>query len=310
MTLRLREAEIIGRCERRREQRLDQLGRRGVHRPDPLDGRRRRRHLAEHGAQERLDLRLQLRLRPVLGEALDQPCRLHERVVGDRGHRRVAGAAVHEDPEGRGLLLGGRAEVDDAAELEPVAGALVDRVVGADGVGVRLAEPGEAEAVADLLVGGGGEDQVAGRLEALAGERGDRDRVRGHLPLHVERAAPPDLAVAHLAGERRHRPLGGVGEDDVGVAEQQQRRAVAATRNPGDEAGALGHARVEVAANAVCLEVFAQELGRRRLVAGRVGRVDADEPAEQIGDFVPQAHVRSLRNVAAAHASGLATRLA
>ncbi len=33
-----------------------------------------------------------------------------------------------------------------------------------------LAEPGEAEVVADLLVGGRGEDEIAGGLEALARE--------------------------------------------------------------------------------------------------------------------------------------------
>ena len=133
---------------------------------------------------------------PVRREPLDEPRRLHERVVGDARHRRVPRAPVHAHVERRRHLLGGRAEVvDAAAEVEPVAGALVDRVVAAHGVGVLLAEPLQAEAVADLLVGGRREDQVAGRPEALAGERGDRDGVRRHLALHVERAAPPDFPV-------------------------------------------------------------------------------------------------------------------
>ena len=53
------------------------------------------RHLAEHRLEERLDLLLDLRLRPVRRDPLDQPRRLHERVVGDSRHRRVARAPVH-----------------------------------------------------------------------------------------------------------------------------------------------------------------------------------------------------------------------
>ncbi len=75
---------------------------------------------------------------------------------------------------GRGELLRRRALVERrAAELDAVAAALVDGEVAAHGIRVRLAQPLEAEAVADLLVGGGGEDEVAGRPKALAHERGD-----------------------------------------------------------------------------------------------------------------------------------------
>src|SRR6202043_4146249 len=116
---------------------------------------------------------------------------------------------------------------DVAAELEAVTTACVDGVVAANRVRVRLAEPGEAEAVAHLLVGGGREDQIAGGLKALARERRDRDRARGDLAFHVERAATPDLVVAHLAREGRNRPFSRVGKNDVRVAEEQQRRPVA-----------------------------------------------------------------------------------
>src|SRR5947207_1196507 len=101
----------------------------------------------------------------------------------------MAAPPVDAEEKRRARLLRGRAEVDGlAAELDPLARALVDRVVGAQGVGMRLAEPGKAEVVAHLLVGGGGEDQVARRLEAVPRERGDRDRARGDLALHVEGA--------------------------------------------------------------------------------------------------------------------------
>jgi hypothetical protein len=51
----------------------------------------------------------------------------------------------------------------------------------------------------DLLVGCGDEDEVTGGLEAFAGERRDRHCARGYFPLHVERTATPDLAVADRA---------------------------------------------------------------------------------------------------------------
>ena len=54
-----------------------------------------RRHLAGDGAEERLGLRRELRLRLVRAEPLDQRRRLDERVVGDPGHRRMAAAPAH-----------------------------------------------------------------------------------------------------------------------------------------------------------------------------------------------------------------------
>ena len=98
---------------------------------------------------------------------------------------------------------------------------------------------------------------------------------------------PQTIAVAQLAGERRHRPLGRIGEHDVRVAEEEQRRPVAA-RDPRDEVRALGHLRDQLALDAVRLEVVAQELGRSGLVAGRVRRVDADQALEKVGDLVAQ----------------------
>ena len=260
-----------------------------------------RGHLADHGPQERLDLLLHFRIGAIRRETLDEPRRLHERVVGDVGHRRVPRAAVHAHVERRRQLLGGGADVVDAvAEVEPVAGALVDGVVAAHRIRVLLAQPLQAEAVADLLVGGRGEDQVAGGPEALAGERGDRDGVRRDLALHVQGAPAPDLVGAHLAREGRHRPLARIGEDDVGVGEQEQRRPVAGAPDPGDEARPLGHAGVELALDAARLEVLPQELRGSRLVPRRVRRVDLDEPAEKVRHLAAQAGHRHARSILAA----------
>ena len=78
---------------------------------------------------------------------------------------------------------------------------------------------------------------------AVARERRQRNRARGNLALHVERAAPPDLAVDKVARERPALPLGRIREHDVGVREQRQRRAVAGPAQAGDEVGAPGSRR-------------------------------------------------------------------
>ena len=73
--------------------------------------------------------------------------------------------------ERRGHLLGDRQQIERTpAELDAVAGALVQRVLGAHSLGVLLAEPGEAEVFAHLLIRRGHEDQIACRLETLARE--------------------------------------------------------------------------------------------------------------------------------------------
>src|SRR5262249_5880185 len=138
-------------------------------------------------------------------------------------------------------------------------------------------EPLQPEPGADLLVGGGDEDQVARAAPALSREGRYGDRARRHLALHVESAAAPHLAVDELAPERVALPLARVGEADVGGGGARERRAATAPADPRDEVRALGRARVEGALDASRLEMVAQELGGERLVAGRVRRVEPDQ---------------------------------
>jgi hypothetical protein len=209
--------------------------------------------------------------------------------IRDARHRRVAAAAAHAQTERRAHLLRHRAEVVRvAAQLDPVAGALVDQVVAAHCVAVLLAQPRRAEPGADLFVGGRAEDQVAGRLEALARERRDRHRLGRDLPLHVECAAPPHLAVAQLTAKRIGVPLRSVREHDVGVRKEKQGRAVAAPRDARNEIRALGDLGVQLAGDAGVFEVVAQQLRGRRLVARRIRRVDANEPLEELRHLLSQ----------------------
>ena len=87
---------------------------------------------------------------------------------------------------------------------------------------MRLDEPAEPVARAHLLVGDDDEHEIARGHEALARERGERDRARRDLVLHVERAATPDLAVDEVArpGSRSHSR--GIGEHRVRVGEERE----------------------------------------------------------------------------------------
>ena len=159
------------------------------------------------------------------------------------------------------------------------------------------AQPGEPEVDADLLVGGRDEDHVALRLEALAREGRHRDSARGHLALHVERAATPDLAVAELARPWIDLPLGRVREHRVRVREERQPRPVAGARDPRNEVRTLGNLGVQLAGDAVRLEVRAQVLGRSGLVPGRVDGVEADQLREQRRHLVAERDDRAQRRV-------------
>ena len=165
--------------------------------------------------------------------------------------------SVDAQPERRAHLLGGGAHPHGlAVEIEPLAPALVERIVGANRVGMLAAQPGEAEAVTDLLVRRGDEDQVAGGTKALARERAEGDCGGRHLTLHVERTPAPDLAVHELAAERVALPFRRVCDHDVGVREQGERRTACAW-NSRDQVRPIGDLRVHLARDAVRLEVCA-----------------------------------------------------
>ena len=166
---------------------------------------------------------------------------------------------------------------------------LRERVVAAQ-IGPLAHEPAHADLVRPvLLVGLGDQQHVAVRDVAAAREHREGDGARGRLALHVERATAPEVAVAHLARERRHRPVGRVGVDDVGVAGERERRAGAAAAHPRDQVGAPRIARDALALHAVAREIGLEHLGAERLVARRIGRVDADQVARQVDDLVEQA---------------------
>ncbi len=66
------------------------------------------------------------------------------------------------------------------------------------------------------------------------------------------------------------------------MAEQAERRAVHPRPQTRDEVGPAGHLGEQLALEPGPLEQAAQPLLRLRLVAGRVDRLEADQPLEQL----------------------------
>jgi hypothetical protein len=153
-------------------------------------------------------------------------------------------------------------------------------------------KPGESDVHPDLFVSRRGENEVAGRLEALPGQRCDRRRRRGDVPLHVQRAAAPHAVLVEVAGPGIDRPFIRIGDDRVGVREEQQAGPVAAAGNPGNQARALGLERVQLARNARVLQVRTEQLGRSRLVPRRVDGVQAEQLLQEPDSLVPECHGR------------------
>ena len=110
---------------------------------------------------------------------------------------------------------------------------------------------------ARLLVGGAGEqdvapetrDRVARRVEAgragLRREEPDDGQLHRDHRLHVDRAAPVDVAVDEVGPERVVRPALRRGRDHVEVREQQERLAAAAVAAQADMDGAAPGRRLD-----------------------------------------------------------------
>ena len=135
-------------------------------------------------------------------------------------HGAVAARAADRRLEPADLLFAelDRIEALPCDHLGDPAG-LAERVTDArEELGVFLDEELRTEVAAVLLVAEHDEDHVARQLHLARGgaeERRDEHRDR---TFHVDRAAPPDLAVDELPSERRPLPILAAGRDDVDVA--------------------------------------------------------------------------------------------
>jgi hypothetical protein len=134
-------------------------------------------------------------------------------------------------------------------------------------IGVIVDEEQAAVLAAGLLVGHGGEDDVARQLLAAPGDEGqDTGAHRRHV-LHVDRAAAPKVAVVDFAGERAVLPPRRVGLDHVDVRVQEQRRLLPGAGDARDHARAALLARDERRLDLGRAEEIGERLGGGLLVA-------------------------------------------
>ena len=213
-------------------------------------------------------------------------------VVAHPRRGRVGGLAAQGDVRLQPALLPGVDGVHQAIRRrDRAAAALVDGVVGQDGLGRVLRQPAEAVCAARLLVGAGRQDQVAAQCHASPAEEDERHHLGGDHVFHVGRAATPHPAVGHRAGEGRIAPFGRVFDrDDIGVAHQQQTWAAAGSCQPGDQVAAVFRRAEDLRLDALGRQPALEVLAQRQLIACRhdagVDRLEADQVGEQRHDFV------------------------
>ena len=201
----------------------------------------------------------------------------------------------------------GDAAVLGAAARDPdvEAGRLADdRRVGAE---PALDEGGAARA-GRLLVGVGGDDEVAGERHPELRQRLGGDRHCGDPALHVARAATVEESVPHLGGERIARPaIARLDGDGVDVPVEDERAAAARTAAAGDQLrptaevepgwderlpGECRGVRLpEVDLGSGAFEPAREVLLERRLLSRRVplgasGRVEADQRRGELHEVV------------------------
>ena len=192
----------------------------------------------------------------------------------------MAGHALGAQLQPDELLLGDRDAVDERVRREQIAAAepaLVYHIFGIElGVVVRD-HPPRAERAADLLVGLGQQNHVARERHALALQPQERDELGDARPLHVHRAARPQLAAPHRRREGIGLPLRAIGRHDVHVVEEHHRLAGGRRRRglqPRVENRLPGRRLIARDRNPFALEDRCEEVCCLSRVARRIRRVD------------------------------------
>ncbi|MGH2827004.1 MAG: hypothetical protein ACRDKF_08530 [Actinomycetota bacterium] len=86
-------------------------------------------------------------------------------------------------------------------------------------------------------------------------------------------------------------PISFVGRHHVGVSAERERRSFTGSRDAGDEVGALGLARDQLAFDTRGLEIVPKELGGLGFVPRGIRGIDADQSAQKIGRLGPNGRV-------------------
>ena len=219
-------------------------------------------------------------------------------VVPHRRHRGVAGTALGGEPEAKHPLLPHAQRVEAAAlVLDDLSGPLVHDHVAPHLLGHVLAQPLGADRRPRLLVARRDHEQLPrSRPPSGAGERARGGHLARDLSLHVQGAPPPHVAIAQLARPRVDAPFRGVCEHRVDVAQITEARPLRRTAQTGNEVRALVAHSQQLALEPGRLELTAQQLLGQPLVAGRVHRVEPDQPLEQRGRIVSEGHGRIMND--------------
>ena len=196
----------------------------------------------------------------------------------------VARPAPGRQPQPRGAPLrrGDGVQPLPGARVEGEGPRFPDRLGAAlEQLRMPLDEPLRPELGRVLLVRGEREHDVPPRADPVAGPLADHREQHRVRVLHVHRAAPPQHAVADLAGERGHAPGRRVRGHHVEVpVHQQRRRAGVAAADPRHHVRAPGRRLQQRRLHPRLGQPGRHVLRRRALPsvpAAPVGRVDPDQ---------------------------------
>src|SRR5262249_46321859 len=152
--------------------------------------------------------------------------------------------------------------------------ALRDQELGVtEEVGAVLDDPSGARMTTGLLVGRGEQDDVPRQPALAPRQREERRRLDRRQALAVERSPPVAPAVASFASEGRDLPGAGICGHNVEVREQDDRPALLAPAETGDEVAAPGARLDDLHLEARVAEVRGEHTRGGGLIAGRIVRV-------------------------------------
>ncbi len=166
---------------------------------------------------------------------------------------------------------------------------LGDRVLGAgEPVRTPIGDELRAELATGLLVGRRQEHEVALERHPRALEGEQSRQVQDARRLHVDRAAPVEVAVGDDASERVDRPVAPVGVYDVDVMVQDDSAEGAVALQARAQTGAPGARLDRLALDALARQDLGQKPRAGDLVAGGIGGVDLQIAAQELDRLVAQ----------------------
>jgi hypothetical protein len=198
-------------------------------------------------------------------------------------HRGVSARPAHRCAHPADLLLGYHDRVEAARpDLQREAAELAEGVANLrEQPGVLLHKKPRAVVAAVLLVADDAQHHVARQIQPFRLGAQHSCQQHGNAALHVQGAATPDVPLIDDAGKRRVPPVLAGRCYNVHMAVQEQRRRGAAPGEPGDQVRPARRALKQRACDAGCGEQIADVADAGRLGAGRVGRVEADQPLQE-----------------------------